>query len=269
MRALTAIFALCGLLACGGGSEVAGPSPNASEPSKRPVMRVPEGAYHAANPWTGNHLGELPATFSLAHVMLDEHEVNMAQFFGGRQVIVGAHNWGFHPSKPLPWQPRKTEWLLRRDYEASYQRLERLLAPFRSQIWAVEIADEPTSRNTPLSHVQTAVEWWESRGYPTIVNQQLKFAAERPQNVSHYALTCYTQTDGCWDIDWDACEAASLAFDADVVLGLGFDNWGCGLKPSDLSNSRQLAQDIQASALIWFLWPDIGGLQGLGSTGLR
>lgn len=226
-----------------------------------------EGGYHAAEPWSGDHLDELPGDWGLAHVMIEHTEQEVAQYFRtGRKIIVGAHNWGFLPQKKLPWE-KTNKWDLRRDWEESYARLETLLRPFKGQIFAVEIADEPAGRGILPVRLETAIEWWESKGYPTIVNEQLS-RLSRPMGVTHFAITCYQQdkATGCWKVDWDACRSAHEATGADVVLGFGFQAWGCQIREGDLAASRQLASDVGVEALLWFLWPSSLGMQGMDSV---
>lgn len=234
------------------------------------------GFFMAVNPWTGDHLAELPRGTHLAQVM---HQLaTPAEFAGiaaearGRrlQLVVYVHDLAFEDAGHT-WRQRGN-WL---DRSATY---EAVLQPYRSVIHSIYVADEPLARGIAPVDLEQVVSWWNGGGWPTMVVEHINRVTDRSRpSCTYYGITPYRYGSGHWVVDWPEYRAKSLEAQADVVVGMGFDAVPYGPTEDQVEASRVHAAWLATMPwvrrplpLLYFLWPSIPEVHvnGLASSGL-
>ena len=270
MKNLTIVLALL-MGACGGGASSPAAPTSTAPAGPGPSSHYLVGYYHVVNPWTGDHMAELPPGTALAHVApYGDEMLDLLPTLGGQGVrlVVQVHQWAFN-EKPHPFNPRDIEGLLYRDWEQRFERVAAALEPIRGDVHSIYIADEPSGHGIPYDHLTTAIEWWQRRGYKTMVVGRI--GGERPFNVDYYGITAYRMINGKWEVDWEEYEAEHRAVGANVVVGLGFNSPHNAPTVEGIEASKGLAARVNAEVLLWFLWPSIDSARvvGLAGSGLE
>jgi len=220
---------------------------------------IPPSGYYWTLGGYGDWLDQIPVGHTLAYTWIADGSgkaeyAQVAERLRKRRMKAILHGFGY-------LRAQGNLFVLTPDWQARLTAQLPLIAELQSRgaFHSYYVMDEPGER-VPRADLTSVCEWLKAHGVATSMVDTAGWCREtwRANVVTYYGLDGFGEdATGSWVTDLAKFEKALKISGANMMVGQAFNNTGHPIP--DPRPQVLIARRIKAKALMWFIWPAVGG----------